>query len=160
MLAWPLSPHFPDGETEAWSRDRTSPRPGCSRSGDGTLPLGCILAVKGAGHLCPLLPGAHPPLPPARICGGELFDFIAAKEMLTEAEAIEFLEQILRGVAYMHSQHIAHFDLKVPPISPWSCRLCPGEGADPGGALCWGLVPSQSHALCRAVPLRAAPGQL
>ncbi|XP_025070161.1 death-associated protein kinase 2-like isoform X1 [Alligator sinensis] len=46
------------------------------------------------------------------ICGGELFDFIAAKEMLTEAEAIEFLEQILRGVAYMHSRHIAHFDLK------------------------------------------------
>ncbi|XP_019374883.1 PREDICTED: death-associated protein kinase 2-like isoform X2 [Gavialis gangeticus] len=46
------------------------------------------------------------------ICGGELFDFIAAKEMLSEAEAIEFLEQILRGVAYMHSQHIAHFDLK------------------------------------------------
>ncbi|XP_019411281.1 PREDICTED: death-associated protein kinase 2-like [Crocodylus porosus] len=46
------------------------------------------------------------------ICGGELFDFIAAKEMLTEAEAIEFLEQILCGVAYMHSRHIAHFDLK------------------------------------------------
>uniref|UniRef100_A0A7M4EKL0 Death-associated protein kinase 2-like n=1 Tax=Crocodylus porosus TaxID=8502 RepID=A0A7M4EKL0_CROPO len=86
-----------------------------------------------------------------RICGGELFDFIAAKEMLTEAEAIEFLEQILCGVAYMHSRHIAHFDLKVPPTSPWSCRPCPGEGADPRGALCWDLVPSRSHVLlCHA----------
>ncbi|XP_063803193.1 death-associated protein kinase 2-like isoform X1 [Pseudophryne corroboree] len=47
-----------------------------------------------------------------RIRGGELFDFIADKEALTEEEAIEFLEQILRGVAYMHARHIAHFDLK------------------------------------------------
>nr|XP_033779975.1 death-associated protein kinase 2-like isoform X3 [Geotrypetes seraphini]XP_033779976.1 death-associated protein kinase 2-like isoform X3 [Geotrypetes seraphini] len=46
------------------------------------------------------------------ISGGELFDFIAEKEALSEAEAIEFLEQILEGVAYMHSHHIAHFDLK------------------------------------------------
>ncbi|XP_014424433.1 death-associated protein kinase 2-like isoform X2 [Pelodiscus sinensis] len=46
------------------------------------------------------------------IRGGELFDFIAEKEMLTEAEAIEFLQQILQGVAYMHGKHIAHFDLK------------------------------------------------
>ncbi|XP_060614211.2 death-associated protein kinase 2-like [Anolis sagrei] len=46
------------------------------------------------------------------IHGGELFDFIAEKEMLTEEAAIEFMEQILRGVAYMHSCHIAHFDLK------------------------------------------------
>ncbi|XP_029436244.1 death-associated protein kinase 2-like isoform X1 [Rhinatrema bivittatum] len=46
------------------------------------------------------------------ISGGELFDFIAEKEALSEAEAIEFLEQILEGVAYMHACHIAHFDLK------------------------------------------------
>nr|XP_056709546.1 death-associated protein kinase 2-like [Euleptes europaea] len=46
------------------------------------------------------------------IHGGELFDFIAEKEVLTEEEAIEFLQQILKGVAYMHSCHIAHFDLK------------------------------------------------
>ncbi|XP_061461611.1 death-associated protein kinase 2-like isoform X2 [Rhineura floridana] len=46
------------------------------------------------------------------IHGGELFDFIAEKELLTEAEAIEFLQQILLGAAYMHSCHIAHFDLK------------------------------------------------
>ncbi|XP_018593893.1 death-associated protein kinase 2 [Scleropages formosus] len=46
------------------------------------------------------------------ISGGELFDFIAAKESLTESEAIEFIEQILHGVEYMHSKRIAHFDLK------------------------------------------------
>ncbi|XP_061875965.1 death-associated protein kinase 2-like [Colius striatus] len=44
--------------------------------------------------------------------GGELFDYIAEKEMLSEEEAIEFLGQILRGVEYLHARHIAHFDLK------------------------------------------------
>ncbi|XP_048784962.1 death-associated protein kinase 2-like isoform X4 [Lagopus muta] len=44
--------------------------------------------------------------------GGELFDFIAEKEMLLEEEAIEFLEQILLGVQYLHGRHIAHLDLK------------------------------------------------
>ncbi|KAI1229917.1 hypothetical protein IHE44_0010622, partial [Lamprotornis superbus] len=47
-----------------------------------------------------------------RISGGELFDFIAEKEMLSEEEAIEFLEQILSGVEYLHARLIAHFDLK------------------------------------------------
>ncbi|XP_066508902.1 death-associated protein kinase 2-like [Hoplias malabaricus] len=46
------------------------------------------------------------------IRGGELFDFIAEKENLMENEAIEFLKQILKGVAFMHSKQIAHFDLK------------------------------------------------
>ncbi|XP_009462692.1 PREDICTED: death-associated protein kinase 2-like [Nipponia nippon] len=46
------------------------------------------------------------------IGGGELFDFIAEKEMLLEEEAIEFLGQILRGVEYLHARRIAHFDLK------------------------------------------------
>ncbi|KAG8449907.1 hypothetical protein GDO86_016544 [Hymenochirus boettgeri] len=46
------------------------------------------------------------------IRGGELFDFIAEKEALSEEEAIEFIQQILKGVAYMHSRHIAHLDLK------------------------------------------------
>ncbi|KAK2525040.1 Death-associated protein kinase 2 [Columba guinea] len=44
--------------------------------------------------------------------GGELFDFIAEKEMLSEEEAIEFLGQILCGVRYLHSRRIAHLDLK------------------------------------------------
>ncbi|KAK2868715.1 hypothetical protein Q7C36_000586 [Tachysurus vachellii] len=46
------------------------------------------------------------------IRGGELFDFIASKENLTENEAIDFLKQILRGIGFMHSKQIAHFDLK------------------------------------------------
>ncbi|KAL2080346.1 hypothetical protein ACEWY4_024139 [Coilia grayii] len=46
------------------------------------------------------------------ISGGELFDFIAEKESLSESEAIQFLKQILQGVSYMHSKHIGHFDLK------------------------------------------------
>ncbi|XP_072840237.2 uncharacterized protein LOC110081510 isoform X4 [Pogona vitticeps] len=46
------------------------------------------------------------------IHGGELFDFIAEKETLTEEEAVPFLKQILLGVSYMHSCRIAHFDLK------------------------------------------------
>uniref|UniRef100_A0A8C3U3Z4 Protein kinase domain-containing protein n=1 Tax=Catharus ustulatus TaxID=91951 RepID=A0A8C3U3Z4_CATUS len=46
------------------------------------------------------------------ISGGELFDFIAEKEMLSEEEAIEFLGQILSGVEYLHARLIAHFDLK------------------------------------------------
>uniref|UniRef100_A0A8D2ISW7 non-specific serine/threonine protein kinase n=1 Tax=Varanus komodoensis TaxID=61221 RepID=A0A8D2ISW7_VARKO len=46
------------------------------------------------------------------IQGGELFDFVAEKELLTEVEAVGFLQQILLGVAHMHSHRIAHFDLK------------------------------------------------
>ncbi|CAG07193.1 unnamed protein product [Tetraodon nigroviridis] len=49
------------------------------------------------------------------VSGGELFDFLAEKESLTEEEATQFLKQILDGVHYLHSKRIAHFDLKVPP---------------------------------------------
>uniref|UniRef100_A0AAY5KWR3 Protein kinase domain-containing protein n=1 Tax=Esox lucius TaxID=8010 RepID=A0AAY5KWR3_ESOLU len=47
------------------------------------------------------------------VSGGELFDFLAEKESLTEEEATQFLKQILDGVQYLHSKRIAHFDLKV-----------------------------------------------
>lgn len=53
------------------------------------------------------------------VSGGELFDFLAEKESLTEEEATQFLKQILDGVHYLHSKRIAHFDLKV---SSGSCR--------------------------------------
>ncbi|ROL55157.1 Death-associated protein kinase 3 [Anabarilius grahami] len=46
------------------------------------------------------------------VSGGELFDFLAEKESLTEEEATQFLKQILDGVYYLHSKRIAHFDLK------------------------------------------------
>ncbi|CAB1414212.1 unnamed protein product, partial [Pleuronectes platessa] len=46
------------------------------------------------------------------VAGGELFDFLAEKESLSEEEATQFLKQILEGVLYLHSKQIAHFDLK------------------------------------------------
>ncbi|XP_077570325.1 death-associated protein kinase 1 isoform X2 [Stigmatopora nigra] len=46
------------------------------------------------------------------VAGGELFDFLAEKESLSEEEATQFLKQILDGVFYLHSKRIAHFDLK------------------------------------------------
>lgn len=47
------------------------------------------------------------------VSGGELFDFLAQKESLSEEEATRFIKQILDGVNYLHSKKIAHFDLKV-----------------------------------------------
>ncbi|XP_053559111.1 death-associated protein kinase 3-like [Bombina bombina] len=46
------------------------------------------------------------------VSGGELFDFLAQKESLSEEEATMFLKQILDGVHYLHNKSIAHFDLK------------------------------------------------
>ncbi|XP_062060780.1 death-associated protein kinase 2 isoform X1 [Lepus europaeus] len=46
------------------------------------------------------------------VSGGELFDFLAQKESLSEEEATSFIKQILDGVHYLHTKKIAHFDLK------------------------------------------------
>nr|XP_006117022.1 death-associated protein kinase 2 isoform X2 [Pelodiscus sinensis] len=46
------------------------------------------------------------------VSGGELFDFLAQKESLSEEEATRFIKQILDGVNYLHARKIAHFDLK------------------------------------------------
>ncbi|CAK6951002.1 death-associated protein kinase 2 isoform X1 [Scomber scombrus] len=46
------------------------------------------------------------------VSGGELFDFLAQKESLSEEEATQFIKQILNGVQYLHSKRISHFDLK------------------------------------------------
>lgn len=62
------------------------------------------------------------------VAGGELFDFLAEKESLTEEEATEFLKQILNGVYYLHSLQIAHFDLKVRcrgRAARWKLRQTP-----------------------------------
>ncbi|XP_043776643.1 death-associated protein kinase 2-like isoform X1 [Cervus elaphus] len=47
------------------------------------------------------------------VSGGELFDFLAQKESLSEEEATSFIKQILEGVNYLHAKKIAHFDLKL-----------------------------------------------
>ncbi|XP_061831147.1 death-associated protein kinase 2a isoform X2 [Nerophis lumbriciformis] len=48
----------------------------------------------------------------SNVSGGELFDFLAQKESLSEEEATQFIKQILEGVNYLHARKIAHFDLK------------------------------------------------
>lgn len=53
------------------------------------------------------------PIVSCRVPGGELFDFLAQKESLSEEEATSFIKQILDGVNYLHAKKIAHFDLKV-----------------------------------------------
>ncbi|XP_037651512.1 death-associated protein kinase 2 [Sebastes umbrosus] len=58
------------------------------------------------------------------VSGGELFDFIAEKEDLLESEAIEFMQQILEGLGFLHSKNIAHFDLK-PENIMLSDRMAP-----------------------------------
>ncbi|XP_078456161.1 death-associated protein kinase 1 [Lampetra planeri] len=56
------------------------------------------------------------------VSGGELFDFLAKKDALSEEEATEFIKQILDGVHYLHSKHIAHFDLKPENIMLLECN--------------------------------------
>ena len=51
--------------------------------------------------------------PISSLRGGELFDFIAERERLTEEEASFFIKQILLGVQHLHSHNVAHLDLKV-----------------------------------------------
>ena len=48
-----------------------------------------------------------------RVTGGELFHYLAARDRVSEDEAVEFLLQILEGVKHMHQKNIVHLDLKV-----------------------------------------------
>lgn len=47
-----------------------------------------------------------------RMKGGELQDYIAECDRLSEAVAKDFLTQILSALTYMHQKSIVHLDLK------------------------------------------------
>ena len=47
-----------------------------------------------------------------RVKGGELFDLLSEKGLLSEDEAIYFLRQLLLAVKHLHDRHIIHLDLK------------------------------------------------
>ena len=47
-----------------------------------------------------------------RVRGGELFDLMSEKEVLSEADAIDLIKQILSAVKHLHDRHIVHLDLK------------------------------------------------
>ena len=57
-----------------------------------------------------------------RVSGGELFEYLAEREKVSEDEAVVFLRQILEGVSEMHEKNTAHLDLKV---SPTQCQCLP-----------------------------------
>ena len=48
-----------------------------------------------------------------RVSGGELFEYLAEREKVSEDEAVVFLKQILDGLQHMHEKNIIHLDLKV-----------------------------------------------
>ncbi|XP_063604789.1 death-associated protein kinase 1-like isoform X2 [Penaeus indicus] len=56
--------------------------------------------------------GQHVILVLELVRGGELFEHISERERLSEEEAAAFMRQILQGVTHMHSNNIAHLDLK------------------------------------------------
>lgn len=46
------------------------------------------------------------------VTGGELYEYVSQQKCLSEAHCIHIIRQILEAVSHMHSQNIAHLDLK------------------------------------------------
>jgi NUAK family SNF1-like kinase len=50
------------------------------------------------------------------VTGGELFDYIAAKKVLSETEARRIFRQVVAAVHYCHENGVTHRDLKLENI--------------------------------------------
>ncbi|XP_023812237.1 maternal embryonic leucine zipper kinase [Oryzias latipes] len=87
--------------------------------------------------------------------GGELFDYIIAKDRLSEEETRVFFRQIVSALAYVHSQGYAHRDLKPENLlidEDQNLKLIDfGLCAKPKGGLSYELM------TCCGSPAYAAP---
>lgn len=87
--------------------------------------------------------------------GGELFDYIIAKDRLSEEETRVFFRQIVSAIAYVHSQGYAHRDLKPENLlidADHNLKLIDfGLCARPKGGLSYELM------TCCGSPAYAAP---
>ncbi|KAI5087707.1 maternal embryonic leucine zipper kinase, partial [Silurus meridionalis] len=87
--------------------------------------------------------------------GGELFDYIVAKDRLSEEETRVFFRQIVSALAYVHSQGYAHRDLKPENLlidEDHNLKLIDfGLCAKPKGGLSYELM------TCCGSPAYAAP---
>ncbi|XP_077362455.1 death-associated protein kinase 2 [Festucalex cinctus] len=91
------------------------------------------------------------------VSGGELFDFIAEKETLTEDEAIEFMKQILDGLGFMHSKNIGHFDLKPENIMLSDKKLAHPQIKLIDFGLAHHFVPGEEYKSTSGTPQYIAP---
>lgn len=93
----------------------------CSQSAD----LGSLLGFPSSGLVRPQKGPQHLAVP--SVAGGELFERIVDDDFEhTEPSSAQYMQQILEGLQFMHSQAIVHLDLKpenIVCVSPGSHRV-------------------------------------